>query len=229
MLYRIKEASTREDLGYICQEGEFERFLGHDGRWYDNEESYAEMLANGLAGDEVWALEIENSFTSVAFYKVDFDAWHTAQNEKEEESEVREAASKNALTGGVFALTDEDDNYIKPDTENLDAVGWQAQGKNGVLFTHLGIGKTYTLIEKEAPIGYQSDKERTSIFIEKTSNPKIVVLTNKKVEKLAKTNDGIPLFAGTASIALTGGLAALAAYSHRRESLESKLRPDSND
>lgn len=221
-LYRIKEASTREDLGYICQEEAFERFLGRDGRWYDSEESCTEMLARGLAGDEVWTLEIENDFTSVVFYKVDSETWSIAQSDAEEEDKARKAASKDSLTGGIFILVDEDGNSIKPDTANLDADGWQAQGNEGVLFTHLGVGKTYTFIEKEAPAGYQASKERTSISIERTSEPKIVVLANKKIERIAKTNDGAPLFAGGASLVLTGGLAALAAYSHRRNSLENE-------
>lgn len=218
--YRIKETKAREDLGYIGCEETFERFLGADGRWHESRQAYEDAQKNGTWADQLWELEIANQFSSVEFYKVDHDAWQAAQIE--DEFEARKAAASDALTGGTFVLQDEDGTLVAPSTKGLEASGWQAQGKSGVRFDHLSIGKTYTFIEKSAPDGYRMSTEGIALTIEHTSTPAIVVFPNEKAERLAKTNDRTPLIAGAAGLVFAGGIAAMAAYSQRRSELEGK-------
>ncbi|MDO4591158.1 MAG: SpaA isopeptide-forming pilin-related protein [Slackia sp.] len=213
--YRFVETTSRIDLGYPTQHCEQTLYLSDAGLWYDSEEHTLDETAEGR---QEALVEFENDCSKVVFHKVDAAARHRASSEDECEAICATAL----LSGGSFRLKDAQGSIIPLQADGGESIeNWQASADAPVCFTHLAIGETYTIEEIEPPEGYRGRNTSIDFTVEDTLEIQHVVMENEQAPSLAKTSDSSSTLASIGAVASIGGM-ALAWYSHRRATLESK-------
>lgn len=87
-------------------------------------------------------------------------------------------ATGKALEGAILVIKDKNGNIVKEFTSTI----------GGEKFTDLTIGETYTLEEKEAPIGYEKTDEKISFTVPNETTIKELVIYNQKKERTIVVN-----------------------------------------
>lgn len=227
--YRFEETAVPTHLGYagaICRET---LFLDECGLWHTvktSDEGVPSITEESMLRGQ---LAFENNPTEVLIYKVDERALeslrkHTGEAvDPENEARIKALAAKAFLEGGQFELVDEDGATIEALTSEGKGATWSACGAQPQTFTRLVPGHTYTVIEHAAPDGFERAAHHTEFTVEDTDKPQIVLVGNKKVERLPQTGHSAWWPTMGAAAAVTG-IAAFSAYSKRRIAVEQCLR-----
>lgn len=87
-------------------------------------------------------------------------------------------ATGKTIEGAILVIKDKAGNIVKEFTSTID----------GEEFKDLTIGETYTLEEKEAPVGYEKTNEKISFTVPNETTTKELVIYNQKKERTIVVN-----------------------------------------